>query len=503
MKKYILSIILSLLLIPSIALSWNTSPFGPTPPDNTAYNAAAWDGSYLAPTQNAVRDWIEGAGGGGIGGTDTQVQYNNGGAFGGDAGLVYNFTTDTLKVGNVVIVTTLNPETGNTVNLGTALLPFRDAFFTGTVTAPIYNAGIANTQPGSIDVHHGGLLTIHDDGNDTNVILGPVTDDTTTLGIAGSLDVSGSVATGPTSAPAISLIDSDGDDNDVSAKIWHNLTTETGGGEIGDITIQVMGFQGGVGNLEDAILVDGSEQTVFIYGDLGITNGNLIPTTLGKGVDFSVVTSTGHLAALTLSDGGTGYTTGALVITGGGGTGATGTFIAGAGIITSVTITSGGSGYTSVPTIDGDVGGNSDAVIVAHVAVMTSELLANYEEGTWEPAVEFGGNSVGVTYGASSGGIYTKIGRTVYLSGIITLTNKGTSTGNALITGFPSTPVGSFAISIGFINALSFVGVPIFSIQNAAEIVLQEVTEGGVVTALTDAEFDNSTQIIFSVTYSE
>lgn len=39
-----------------------------------------------------------GCGAGSPGGADTQVQYNDGGAFGGDAGLTYNETTDALTV---------------------------------------------------------------------------------------------------------------------------------------------------------------------------------------------------------------------------------------------------------------------------------------------------------------------------------------------------------------------------------------------------------------------
>ena len=107
MRKYILFILFTLLLIPSFALSQpHGSPFGAVPPDDTAYDAVVWDGSMRAPTQNSVRDWIEGAGGGGIGGVNTQVQYNDGGAFGGDAGFTYNDATDTLTIaGNVGIGT--------------------------------------------------------------------------------------------------------------------------------------------------------------------------------------------------------------------------------------------------------------------------------------------------------------------------------------------------------------------------------------------------------------
>ena len=60
MKKLILPIILSILLVASSAAAQHgTSPFGPVPPSDLAYNAATWNGSYLAPTQNAIRDQIE------------------------------------------------------------------------------------------------------------------------------------------------------------------------------------------------------------------------------------------------------------------------------------------------------------------------------------------------------------------------------------------------------------------------------------------------------------
>ena len=54
------------------------------------------------------------SGGGGTGtpgGTDTQVQFNDGGAFGGDAGFTYNKTTDTLTVTNIEVETIQAPST--------------------------------------------------------------------------------------------------------------------------------------------------------------------------------------------------------------------------------------------------------------------------------------------------------------------------------------------------------------------------------------------------------
>ena len=61
-----------------------------------------WNGSLEVPTKNAVYDKIETISGGTPGGLDTQVQFNDSGAFAGDAGMVYNKTTNTLTVDEVV-----------------------------------------------------------------------------------------------------------------------------------------------------------------------------------------------------------------------------------------------------------------------------------------------------------------------------------------------------------------------------------------------------------------
>jgi|694.fasta_scaffold75096_2 hypothetical protein len=101
----------------------------------------------------------------------------------------------------------------------------------------------------------------------------------------------------------------------------------------------------------------------------------------------------------------------------------------------------------------------------------TSELLADYEEGDWTPSV--GGNA---TYTEQSG-FYTKIGRTVFFKGRITINLIGTGSAST-ISGLPftsanntPTPIyigffGSLAISVSFISArvnfpattLTFVG---------------------------------------------
>ena len=82
---------------------------------------------------------------------------------------------------------------------------------------------------------------------------------------------------------------------------------------------------------------------------------------------------------------------------------------------------------------------------------MSSELLDDYEEGTWTPNFAFTGGSTGLTY-SSRGGVYTRVGRLVTCYCMIVLSNKGSSTGNVLVSGLPYTAtdlVGSTSIEGG------------------------------------------------------
>ena len=58
--------------------------------------------TYDATTDTARFAPPSGGGGGTPGGSDTQVQFNDAGSFGGDAGFTYNKTTDTATIGNLI-----------------------------------------------------------------------------------------------------------------------------------------------------------------------------------------------------------------------------------------------------------------------------------------------------------------------------------------------------------------------------------------------------------------
>jgi hypothetical protein len=133
-----------------------------------------------------------------------------------------------------------------------------------------------------------------------------------------------------------------------------------------------------------------------------------------------------------------------------------------------------------------------------------ANALDDYEEGTWTMGVSFGGASVGVTY-ASNTGTYTKIGRQVTVNGYINLSSKGSSTGDARITGLPFTIPNSnqsfasaslFFINIAFTNQYQGFGE-----INATTISLQESTILGSVTTISNSDFANNSGIILSLTY--
>jgi hypothetical protein len=138
------------------------------------------------------------------------------------------------------------------------------------------------------------------------------------------------------------------------------------------------------------------------------------------------------------------------------------------------------------------------------VASANANTLDDYEEGTWTMGVAFGGASVGVTYSANTG-TYTKIGRQVTVSGVVTLSNKGSSSGDARITGLPFAIPNSFQnypaasawfSNITFANQLVAVGQ-----INSTTIRLDEVSLLGTTTNITNADFTNSSEVIISLTY--
>ena len=133
-----------------------------------------------------------------------------------------------------------------------------------------------------------------------------------------------------------------------------------------------------------------------------------------------------------------------------------------------------------------------------------ANALDDYEEGTWTMGVSFGGASVDVTTSANTG-TYTKIGRQVTVNGALILTNKGSSTGAALITGLPFTIPNdnpNYSAATLWLRNITFANQhQAYGTIGATTIDLDEVTILGAVTNITDADFANNSEIIVSLTY--
>lgn len=135
-------------------------------------------------------------------------------------------------------------------------------------------------------------------------------------------------------------------------------------------------------------------------------------------------------------------------------------------------------------------------------ASANANTLDDYEEGTWTPAISFGGGTTGITYTTQTG-TYTKIGNRVLIDGIITLSAKGSSTGAALITGLPFTVAAStFSTASLRITALAAaidaVPAALFT-ASATTMNLQKLGNGDTaISNLEDTNFSDTTQILFS-----
>jgi hypothetical protein len=182
------------------------------------------------------------------------------------------------------------------------------------------------------------------------------------------------------------------------------------------------------------------------YTQIVITGGG------GSGAVATPTVSAGAITAITLSSSGFGYTgppnviitsgitntsnlvggTGyvaantQILITGGGGSGATITPIVGSGVITSLVITAAGSGYYNTPTITITSGITGTTSIVAG---------SGYTDGTYALGISGGGGSGCTgTFNVSSGGV-----------GSITIVNAGTGYTSAPTLSFPGAGSGTGA----------------------------------------------------------
>jgi len=82
--------------------------------------------------------------------------------------------------------------------------------------------------------------------------------------------------------------------------------------------------------------------------------------------------------------------------------------------------------------------GTTSQVLTSNGAGVSPTWQNFYSQGTFTPVLSFGGSSTGITYSSRSGN-YTTIGNLVFINLVFVLSNKGSSTGQAVVSGLPFT----------------------------------------------------------------
>jgi hypothetical protein len=245
------------------------------------------------------------------------------------------------------------------------------------------------------------------------------------------------------------------------------VTSVGGGGSSSTGNLQLISNSGGANTNRDIIFLDQNSEKARLYGATG---------------DFAVDTDTLYVDAAANRVGiAKNNPTTALDVNG------TVTATAFAGPLT------GNVTATSVAT---------DGIVfpATQVASANANTLDDYEEGTWTPTLNFGGNSVGLTY-STQDGIYTKIGRLVYITGRFYLSDKGSSTGIARVSGLPFTCNGGNVEGVFVSYAINMSGLTSTPTGLVgSEITLLQAGPTGSTTLL-DTNFTNTSQIRFSGVY--
>ena len=132
-----------------------------------------------------------------------------------------------------------------------------------------------------------------------------------------------------------------------------------------------------------------------------------------------------------------------------------------------------------------------------------ANTLDDYEEGTFTPGLTFGGGNTGMTFAVQSG-IYLKVGRWVFGTIRLTLSAKGTSTGQAVVTGLPFVVASGVSIVCpAYVTATA--GLASQHVQPiilaSATTVLLRYLNANAAANIVDTNFTDTTDVILTFMY--
>lgn len=141
----------------------------------------------------------------------------------------------------------------------------------------------------------------------------------------------------------------------------------------------------------------------------------------------------------------------------------------------------------------------------AQLASSNANTLDDYEEGTWTPIVSFGFGTTGITY-SIQGGYYVKVGQMVLIQLRTIFTAKGSSTGNARISGLPFTCTtvtgqGYTPVTWGYYAGFTALPTPTGYIETGNAYINLSFHGATATGAISDASFTNTSDMIINAVY--
>jgi hypothetical protein len=137
-------------------------------------------------------------------------------------------------------------------------------------------------------------------------------------------------------------------------------------------------------------------------------------------------------------------------------------------------------------------------------AIVAIETLlgASSAVGTWTPQLRFGGGNTGMT--GTFSGKYLRLGNAIFVSGLVILTAKGSSTGVATVA-LPfaaGSPVVGYLSTYWFATATNYVHVGIYTQGGTSNgLVLAATAAASAPTQISDTNFNNNSVLSFSGLY--
>jgi hypothetical protein len=271
----------------------------------------------------------------------------------------------------------------------------------------------------------------------------------------------------------------------------------------------------------------GTGQTSYAVGDLlyadttttlaklpDVATGNaLISGGVGVAPSWGKIGLTTHVSGvLPVANGGTNASTASITsfnnITGYTASGATGT--------TSTNLVFSTSPSITTPTLVSDATLSTGNLVIgtsgkgidfsATPGTGTSELFADYEEGTWTPIITGSTSQVGQVY-ANQDGTYTKIGRQVTLRFNVKLSTEGVFVGLLQISGFPfnsaASPTAVNGGELYFVDmATNYISIGTQILESSASAFLWSITAAATSRGYVgNTDLTNTTQFTGTIIY--